>query len=339
MKKLPQVSIVIPVYNVAPYLRECLDSVRAQSLQDIEIICVDDGSIDESSMILKEYEKMDHRFCVIYQKNGGPGKARNKGLNFVTGKYLIFLDSDDRFEGKMLEEMLERADRTKAEIVICRSDGFETSSGLPQPSEWMLKKELLPDFTFTPPEIAPHLFQFTYGWPWDKLYLTEFVKKEGLIFPALPNSEDLVFVFQSLAVANKIAVIDKILVHHRTNRFSSVSNSRYRNPKVPYLAAKLLKLRLIERGLYEKYEKSYLNWAMDFLVWNAANMGDREAQNYYLHKLKCKWLDDFGFDEYGAKYYENKAIYLKYLLARYTPSSFFSAVTFAYHFAKKIRGL
>ena len=92
-----QVSVVIPVYNVAPYLRQCLDSVAGQTLREIEIIWVDDGSNDESPAILAEYAKKDSRFHVIHQVNQGTGSARNAGMDHASGGCLSFLDSDDRF--------------------------------------------------------------------------------------------------------------------------------------------------------------------------------------------------------------------------------------------------
>jgi len=308
--------------------------VVAQSLHDIEIICVDDGSTDDSLIILRKYENRDSRFRIIHQKNGGPGKARNTGLNLVTGKYLIFLDSDDWFEPNMLEEMVKGAESTEAEVVICESVGFDASTRIPQPSEWMLKKEFLPNSTFAPQEISSHLFQFTYGWPWDKLYCTEFVKRQGLIFPPLPNSEDLVFVFQSLAIAKKITVINKLLVHHRENRLSSVSNSRHQDPEVPYIAVDLLGSGLRERKLYVSYEKSYLNWAMDFLIWNASNMGDDLAQKDFFHELKQKWLPEMNFENHTRNYYENKILYYKYLLIKYMPWFIFFRIVKIYQFIK-----
>ena len=339
MRELPFVSVVIPIYNVAPYLRQCLDSVAEQTLNDIEIICVDDGSTDESPNILREYEEKDKRFYVVRQQNGGPGKARNTGFDLATGKYLIFLDSDDWFEKKMLEEMTDEAEKSKADIVICRAEGFDTNTKCSLPSDWMLKKEFLPNSVFTPQEIGDHLFQFTYGWPWDKLYRREFIKKKGLLFPALPNSEYLVFVFQSLAAADKMVVMDQMFVHHRTSRMSSVSNSRHRDPGASYSAVKELKAGLVKEGTYKIYEKSYLNWAMDFLVWNAANMGDGKAQRYYLRQLKRHWLPELELEKYPANYYENRILYLKYLLMRYAPNLLFSAIVSGYHFCKKIRGL
>ena len=94
----PKVSVIIPVYNVEQYLRECLNSVIKQTLKEIEIICVDDGSTDNSLDILKEYAEKDHRITIITQKNLHAGVARNAGLSIAKGEYLSFLDSDDFFE-------------------------------------------------------------------------------------------------------------------------------------------------------------------------------------------------------------------------------------------------
>lgn len=92
---MAKVSVIIPVYNVEPYLKQCMDSVVGQTLKDIEIICVDDGSTDGSLDILKEYATEDSRIQIIEQKNAGAGAARNNGMRHATGKYLSFLDSDD----------------------------------------------------------------------------------------------------------------------------------------------------------------------------------------------------------------------------------------------------
>ena len=240
---MAQVSVIIPVYNIEAHLRQCLDSVVRQTLTDIEIICVDDGSTDTSFKILTEYAAEDNRFLILTQENAGPGVARNTGLEQARGEHLIFLDSDDWFEPEFLERMLLCARKSKAGVVICRSVEFDTETGAELPSEWMLKTQYLPGETFAPEEIAEHIFQFTYGWPWDKLYRADFVKNAGLSYPALSNSEDLVFVFQSLALTHRIAVLKETLVHHRVNRMSSVSNSRRLEPEVPYQALILLRDR------------------------------------------------------------------------------------------------
>ena len=98
---LPYVSVIIPVYNTAPYLRQCLDSVCKQTLQNIEIICINDGSTDNSAEILQQYEEKDSRVCVITQENKGIAVARNIGLQYARGQYIGFVDSDDWIEPNM----------------------------------------------------------------------------------------------------------------------------------------------------------------------------------------------------------------------------------------------
>ena len=328
---MAQVSVVIPVYNIEQHLRQCLDSVTGQTLEDIEVICVDDGSTDASPQILMEYAAQDSRFQIITQTNAGPGAARNAGLERATGESLIFLDSDDWFEPNFLEQMVRRAKQTGADATICRTVEFDTSTGREMPSEWMLKTQYIPGNLFSPSDVATHIFQFTYGWPWDKLYRTEFVRRTGLRYPKLPNSEDLVFVFQSLALADQIAVEPLTLVHHRVNRSKSVSNSRHMAPEVPYQALTLLKAGLEKRGLYQRFEQSFLNWAMEFLIWNVANMGEPEAQRVYFRKLKKEWLPSMAFEAHSRNYYENRFAYCKYLLAKYAPWPVFRGIVDGYH--------
>lgn len=332
---MAKVSVVIPVYNIAAHLEECLDSVVGQSLTDLEILCVDDGSTDESPDILRAYEERDERVRVLTQPNAGPGEARNRGLAAATGEYLIFLDSDDRFEEKFLERMVCRAEETGGDTVICRSVEFDTHSGAERPSDWMVKTHLTPGDVFSPEEAADTLFQFTYGWPWDKLYRTDFIRKNGLRFPPLRNSEDLVFVFSALACSERIALLPEVLVHHRVNRRGSVSNSRHLDPEVPYRAVCLFREELERRGRYERYQRSFLNWAMPFLVWNVANMGEERVQKRYFSKLKREYFPEMGFHRHPADYYWDKAGYGKYLLAKYMPYPVFSLVLSGYHFLKK----
>ena len=327
---MAQVSVVIPVYNIAPHLHQCLDSVLSQTLHDIEVICVDDGSTDESPEILKAYAQKDERVQVISQENAGPGVARNTGMKGATGEYLIFLDSDDWFELDFLEKMVRKAKETNADVVICRSVEFDNNTGEELPSDWMLKTEFLPGDEFSPEDAAAHIFQFTYGWPWDKLYRMDFVRKKGLSYPPLRNSEDLVFVFQSIALAERIAVLRDVFIHHRVKRMTSVSNSRYLAPDVPYLALSLFRRSLEEQKVYSIFEQSFLIWAMEFLIWNVANMGERRAQQVYYRKLKQEWLPELKFEAHGASYYRDRFTYCKYLLVRYAPYPVFDAVLRAY---------
>ena len=118
---MPKVSVIIPVYNVEKYLHECLDSLLNQTLKDIEIIAVDDGSTDSSLKILKDYAKKDKRLKVLTQENKGAGAARNLGMKHATGSYLSILDSDDYFDHSMLELLYKKAEKTKAKDVVLQA--------------------------------------------------------------------------------------------------------------------------------------------------------------------------------------------------------------------------
>ena len=113
-----KVSVIIPVYNVEKYLRECIDSILNQTLHELELICVDDGSTDGSLEILQAYEKKDNRVTVLTQHNQGAGAARNKGLQIAKGEYLSFLDADDFFAPGMLEEAYRKCKSVSADVCV-----------------------------------------------------------------------------------------------------------------------------------------------------------------------------------------------------------------------------
>ena len=111
-----KLSVIIPVYNVENYLRECLDSITSQTVKDIEIICIDDGSTDNSPKILKEYQKKDSRIKIITKENGGQASARNLGIKKAQGEYIAFIDSDDFIESEMLEKLYTKAKDNNLDI-------------------------------------------------------------------------------------------------------------------------------------------------------------------------------------------------------------------------------
>ena len=115
---MSKVSVIIPVYNDAVYVKRCLDSLINQTLHDIEIIIVDDGSTDNTPQVLKEYSQKDNRISIITQENSKQGTARNKGLKFASGDYIAFLDSDDWVDNDYFEKMLDASERTGVDISV-----------------------------------------------------------------------------------------------------------------------------------------------------------------------------------------------------------------------------
>lgn len=309
----PKVSVVLTIYNVAPYLEVCLDGVIAQSHKNLEIICVDDGSTDHSPAILQQYASCDPRFRLITQENQGPGPARNAGLQYVTGEYVLLLDSDDLFEPEMIKSMVKELQNSGGDLAICQADAYNMELNAFQKTDWTLHLELLPKKkVITPKEIGKNLFQFTKGWAWDKLYRTSFIKTNGFIFPDLRNSEDLVFVFPTLAKAEKISIVRSVLVHHRIKRNTSVSNSRDADPFCFFEATKLLKEYLVQENLYQgTVKQSFVNWALDFALWNMNTLSDDKRREVY-QMLKTSGFHELDIAGQPKTYFDNKQHYAQY---------------------------
>lgn len=329
------VSVVIPVYNIEEHLAECLDSVLNQTLQDIEVICVDDGSTDASPGILRQYADADRRVRVVMQANAGPGAARNNGMERAVGEYIIFLDSDDWFEPDFLEKMVDRIGETGADMVICRSVSFDTATGKELPSSWMLNTAELGD-EFAAEDVAQRVFQITHGWPWDKLYRRSFVEREGFRFPDLRNSQDMVFVFPSILRAEKIALVERALIHHRFNRSSSVSNRRIEALTAPYEAVCMVRKYMESKKMLERYRDSFLNWTAGFLIWHISSIKDRKQQRALLCRFRTEWAPALGLREQPILRYRGAALKGKLLLAEYGPWWLFCGVSAGYNEAKQL---
>ncbi len=140
-----KVSVIIPVYNVEEFLRECLDSVINQTYKNLEIILIDDGSTDGSGVICDEYEKKDKRIKVAHQENKGVSKARNAGYRLAGGDYVIFLDSDDIFDLALIEKMLDVSLKYQTEITICKEKGFRDNLQECWPIESDCEKYRMPE--------------------------------------------------------------------------------------------------------------------------------------------------------------------------------------------------
>jgi glycosyltransferase involved in cell wall biosynthesis len=305
---MAKVSIVIPVYNVEKYLRECLDSILNQSLRDIEVICVDDGSKDNSLKILEEYSQKDSRLSVIIQKNQGAGAARNIGLERATGEYVLFFDSDDYILEGALEKLYNHAQSKNADITICRSfKCFEQEKDL-QEISYSVKTKLLDGKTdFSPKDIADNIYQFCVGWPWDKLYKLSFVKENKLEFQNLRHSNDTFFVLFSLALAEKISILEENLIVHRYHN-KSLAATRIKAPDCFYFALLKLLESLKNRNLYESFEKSFVNYCVTFPFWHFETIKDNNAKKIMFERI-IDILTRIDFDKYPSDYFYSKMEY------------------------------
>lgn len=306
-----KISVIIPVYNTSQYLRRCMDSVVQQSLKEIEIICVDDGSTDESRQILLEYHKADERVTVISQENAGAGAARNKGMQYATGKYISFLDSDDFFEETMLEKAYELAEQDEADFVVYKSDQYYTKD-----DEFFFAKEIV-DVEHIPPyqpfdyrQLSTNVFKVFVGWTWDKLYLKSFIDENGLTFQHVKSSDDLYFVFSALVLAKRISVCNEILAHQRRDAENSVSKTRENSWWCCYEAMIGLKNTIINAGKYNELRTDYADYALTFILWNIETL-EEPSRGLLIDKLKNGWLDELGISEMDAACFMDKNEYIR----------------------------
>ena len=212
----PFISIVIPVYNVAPYLRECLDSVLAQTFTDWEAICVDDGSTDASGAILDEYAAKDRRFKAIHQKNAGVSVARNVALDFARGEWLSFLDADDFLMSEALENLLAAAREKGASIsignVVRFSSNGEIESIGPKTSG-----------NYSPEDLYIQ-FNSLCAWSCGKIYRRTLW--DEIRFPiGIAYSEDRFIMHRLLYRFSEIPVVSESIYHYRMR-----VNSAYCSP-------------------------------------------------------------------------------------------------------------
>lgn len=301
--KSPKVSVIIPIYNAEKYLRDCLDSVVNQTLKEIEVICVDDGSTDSSLRIAKEYSERDSRVKVFSQKNSSAGAARNKGLSYATGEYLSFLDADDFFELHMLEETYNKASEAMVDIVVFRSDLFyEDQNRYAEMAYTIVEKNFPEQRSFAGTEVKKDIFKSFIGWAWDKLFLREFVLKNELRFQEQRSSNDLYFVYLALAKAKRITIMEEVLAHHRTNIKESLEATRENSWDCFYKALLELRKGLVGAQLYEHFEKDYISYSIHFSLYNLNTLKD-PTRRLLFDKLKGGWLRELKILTYKERTY------------------------------------
>lgn len=218
-----EISVVIPIYNVEDYLEECLDSIVNQTFTDLEIICVNDGSKDNSLQILKEYAKKDDRIIVIDQENGGHAVATNVGMDQATGKYLFLMDSDDKLKLDALELTYNAAEEKDVDFVLFQAINYDDEKDEFYEAENYSMNEVadfVGDNVFSFEDIGELSLKIAVT-PWTKLYNREFVEKseirfaEGLIF------EDNIFFWEVLLQAERIYFLREHLFYRRWYESSS----------------------------------------------------------------------------------------------------------------------
>lgn len=250
-----KVSVVIPVCNAARYLPEALASVLAQQeMPEVEVICVDDGSTDDSAAILKFWEGRDCRLKVVRQQNLGPGVARNVGINAAKGEFIFFLDADDRLSsGAALREAYEQAAGDGLDILLADASNMAETGEAMRKGEYLLR-ELLPEARVFPPEaLGVNLYVAATMSPWAKLFRRGFIEENNLRFPALRRSEDFPFVQLAMSLARRIGAIPRQAVCHRIDVTTSLEATKDETPLAFAEAERIFRDSLARHGLSGKF--------------------------------------------------------------------------------------
>lgn len=225
---MPRVSVIVPVYNVEPYLHSCVDSILEQTYSDLEVILVDDGSPDHCPEICDEYALRDNRVRVIHKKNGGVSAARNTALELVTGDYVTFCDSDDSYAPWWIQSLVSAMEQHQADVVIGHYHGFveNTRMGYVKQLETGVFETPLPEDRVR--YCAEKLFFEKHGWEiWRRLFRTDIIREHRIRFCETCENfaEDLGFVLAYTLFTRRVVAIPETGYRYRIRAGSMMGGS------------------------------------------------------------------------------------------------------------------
>ena len=293
---MPDISIIVPIYNAERFIKKCIDSLLNQTKQELEFILINDGSTDNTESIIKKYT--DKRIKYFKNKNQGIGKTRNFGISKAKGKYLMFIDSDDYIAENACEELYLKAKTSKADIVVC--DFYKVYDNK------KIEEIKLPSFKTTSLKDNPNILIDINLAPWNKLYKTSLIKENNIKFVEGIKYEDAPFVAEALDKSNKIAKLDKCLNYYviHGNSETTVRDERVFD---------ILKIVDLIRTYFK--DKKYTKEVVDKLTVRIITNYTIQQRNQKVKKVGMKFIDEaFEYlkkevpDYKHNKYYETRGI-------------------------------
>lgn len=306
-----KVSVIIPVYNAEKHLEECIKSVTEQTLKEIEIICVDDGSADSSLEILEKLAAEDSRIIIKRQQNLFAGEARNNGMADARGKYLEFWDSDDYFEKDALEVLYNKCEKEKADICLCAAYTVDGETGKRAVDETFLKRRFLPkEYVFSIESEPDYIFNMASNTPWQRMFRADFIRENSLKFQNLRHANDTYFSLMATFLAKRITYTEKPLVNYRTNNSESVTGKASSDPLCAYKAYEAVYDEITRRGISDRALRSFYSKLLSGLIREIMTQTNGTAMNTVYTKIKDEGFSRFGLDKYThADYYYFKSDY------------------------------
>ncbi len=272
---IPKVSVIVPVYNVERYLPECLDSICSQSLREIEIICINDGSTDSSLDILEKHAASDSRFKIITQFNSGVSVSRKNGLSQSCGEYIFFVDADDKIAVSSLELLLDNSIRNDTDIVFLRAfywkDGIVTEHPETDLKDCFPAKIDFSDFTFKAADY-PQLILNKVPALWTKFMKADFLKKydDWYFPPKYGGVEDLFLNCQMVTRAASISFCDVCLYYYRISNQTSLMHVFSESERIFEIFDTVsdIKAYLLSLEIFENVKDEFLLFAVShFKCW------------------------------------------------------------------------
>lgn len=298
MNKSPHISIILPVYSAEKTLQKCIESILSQEFTDFELIIINDGSKDNSFAICDNYSLIDKRIILINQTKKGVSDARNKGLDYVRGKYICFVDADDWVEKEYLSTFFREDHNPNKEMVIqsCFEDSEKKST----------IKTILPDKLYDQSSFSllfTELHILGYGYPFAKLYKTTIIKENNLYFDTeIHFIEDLLFFLNYLQYINTLQTVSQANYHYKTNESKatlSYSHNSYESEiKAYYSEKKILETLTSKFNLSES--------AIDYWKANNGFIFYRAIRTFYRPEWKKNYKERISILE---KQWNNDNIY------------------------------
>ena len=294
-----KVSVILPIYNQEKYLNKALKSLQAQTLKDIEIICVNDGSTDASLKILNDFREKDSRIKIITQQNQGPGAARNNGLKAAKGEYIAFLDPDDWFEPEALEALYAKSKKQDCDLIVFNYNKIGESGDIL--GQYNLKKRLQrfynlkEDENFSWQNIKPRVLGGMHPASWNKFYKHDLIKKHKLHFANSSLAEDNVFVFGATLYAKKIGYADKPYYNYLIHENSAIRSRSDKNLCI-FKSIDSVKKLINKMGLAEVLKNEFDGYVLRFLSYHIKQIASvnkfKEICRKKLSPLQNKMLNE-----------------------------------------------
>ena len=317
-----KVSVIIPVYNGERFIEQCLNSVLNQTYENLEIICINDGSTDQSLKKLKEYAAKDDRVVVLSQENKGMSGARNSGMDIATGQYIAFVDCDDYIDVTMIEKLVDIANRTEAEIVITNILLFfevtlQIKSFRDEPLYYSLRKT-----TFTlnqAPEMIKHVGV------WDRIFQRDFIEKNKFRFIDKVTYEDAAFCIETEIKARKIALTPEHLYFYRKNAGGSITDKEKNNDnyKRDYIKVqRFIQEQLKQSDMNNEVWRAYLEYFFSYAIMHQKNATTFRFYRWFFRQVQSilaeqpkettDLINDIKIKEY-INYLKNNKLLQSYL--------------------------